>query len=81
MSLTEQTSEIRDQGRSPYARSAVASWALQRRGLGAGGSSVPGPQSPQVALLTGGGDKPYALGMAARSRQKAFRLILSAATI
>jgi glycosyltransferase involved in cell wall biosynthesis len=65
MPLAEQTSEIRDQGPSPYAASDVVSSALARRSLGPGGSSVLRPQSLQVSLLTGGGDKPYALGMAA----------------
>src|SRR5437899_3137544 len=65
MPLTEQTPEIRNQGPSPYASSDVASSALARRSLGAGGSSVLHPQPLRVALLTGGGDKPYALGVAA----------------
>jgi D-inositol-3-phosphate glycosyltransferase len=65
MPLAEQTSEIRDQGLSSYASSTVALSALSRRSLGADGSSLLRPQSLQVALLTGGGDKPYALGMAA----------------
>src|SRR5947208_5642787 len=65
MPLTEQTPEIRDQRPSPYAASDVVSSALARRSLGTGGSSVLHPQPLRVALLTGGGDKPYALGMAA----------------
>src|SRR6059058_3891009 len=65
MPLAEQTSEIRDQGPSLDRPSTVALSALARRSLGADGSSLLRPQSLQVALLTGGGDKPYALGMAA----------------
>jgi D-inositol-3-phosphate glycosyltransferase len=65
MPRAEQTSEMRDQGPSPYAASTVALSALPRRRLGADRSSLLRPQSLQVALLTGGGDKPYALGMAA----------------
>src|SRR5207253_2127852 len=56
---------IRDQRPSPYAASDVVSSALARRSLGTGGSPVLHPQPLRVALLTGGGDKPYALGMAA----------------
>ena len=62
MPLAEQTSEIRDQGPSPYAPSTVPLSALSRRSLE---SSLLRRQSLQIALLTGGGDKPYALGMAA----------------
>jgi len=65
MPLAEQTSEIRDQGVSSCAPSTVASSALTCRSLGADESSLLRPKSLQVALLTGGGDKPYALGMAA----------------
>jgi len=64
MPLAEQTSEIRDQGPSPYAPSTVALSDLPRHSLGADGSSLLRPQSLQVALLTGGGDKPYAVGLA-----------------
>jgi D-inositol-3-phosphate glycosyltransferase len=63
--VREQRSEIRDHGSSSYPPSALASSALPRRSLGAGGSSVFRPAALSVALLTGGGDKPYALGMAA----------------
>jgi len=62
MPLAEQTPEIRHQGPSP---SASSDGALARRSLGAAGLSVRHPQPLRVALLTGGGDKPYALGMAA----------------
>jgi glycosyltransferase involved in cell wall biosynthesis len=65
MPLAEQTPEIRHQGPSPSAPSDVALSALARRSLGASGVSVLRPQPLRVALLTGGGDKPYALGMAA----------------
>jgi D-inositol-3-phosphate glycosyltransferase len=65
MPLTEQTPEIRDRGSSPFASSDVASSTLAGCSLGARRSSVPQPQPLRVALLTGGGDKPYALGMAA----------------
>jgi D-inositol-3-phosphate glycosyltransferase len=65
MPLTEQRPEIRDQGPFPSASSGVASSALARCNLGADGSSVLHPQPLRVAILTGGGDKPYALGMAA----------------
>jgi glycosyltransferase involved in cell wall biosynthesis len=63
--FTEQTPEIRDQRPSPSASSDVALSALARRSLGAGRLSVLRPQPLRIALLTGGGDKPYALGMAA----------------
>ncbi len=65
MPLTEQTPEIRHQGPSPSTPSDVALSASAPRSLRAGGSSAPHPRPLQVALLTGGGDKPYALGMAA----------------
>src|SRR5439155_5004215 len=65
MPLAEQISEIGDPRPSLYPPSAVASSALPRRSLGTGGSPVLHPQPLRVALLTGGGDKPYALGMAA----------------
>ena len=65
MPLTEQTPEIRHQGPSPSTPSDVALSASAPRSLGAGGSSAPHPRPLQIALLTGGGDKPYALGMAA----------------
>jgi glycosyltransferase involved in cell wall biosynthesis len=65
MPLTEQTPEIRHQGPSPSAPSDVALSALARPSLGAADLSVRHPQPLRVALLTGGGDKPYALGMAA----------------
>jgi len=65
MPLAEQTPEIRHQGPPPSASSDVALSALARRSLGAGALSVLHPQPLRVALLTGGGDKPYALGMAA----------------
>ncbi|HZR64424.1 MAG TPA: glycosyltransferase family 4 protein [Terriglobales bacterium] len=65
MPLAEQTPEIRDQGPFPSASSDVASFALAPRSLGAGGSSPLDPRPLRVAVLTGGGDKPYALGMAA----------------
>ena len=65
MPLAEQTSEKKDQALSSYVPSTAALSALPRRRLGADGSSLLRPQSLQVALLTGGGDKPYALGMAA----------------
>jgi glycosyltransferase involved in cell wall biosynthesis len=65
MPLTEQTPEIRRQGPSPSAPSDVGLSALACRGLGAGGFSALHSQPLRVSLLTGGGDKPYALGMAA----------------
>lgn len=65
MPLTEQTPEIRDQGPFRSASSGLASSALARCNSGADGSAVLHPQPARVALLTGGGDKPYALGMAA----------------
>ena len=65
MPLAEQTPEISHQGPSPSAPSDVALSALARRSLGASGLSVLRPRPLRVALLTGGGDKPYALGMAA----------------
>jgi len=64
MPLTEQTPEIRHQGPSPFASSDVALPASARRSSGAGDVSGLHPQPLRVALLTGGGDKPYALGMA-----------------
>jgi hypothetical protein len=70
MPLAEQTPEIRHQGPSPSAPSDVALSALARRSLGAGGLSVLRSQPLRVALLTGGGDKPYALGMAAALTSK-----------
>jgi D-inositol-3-phosphate glycosyltransferase len=70
MPLTEQTPEIRDRGSSPFASSDVASSTLAGCSLGARRSSVPQPQPLRVALLTGGGDKPYALGMAAALTSK-----------
>lgn len=63
MPLAEQTPEIRRQ--EPSQPADVAFSALARRGLDAGGLSVLPTRTLQVALLTGGGDKPYALGMAA----------------
>src|SRR6059058_4639783 len=65
MPLAEQTSEIRDQGPSLDRPSTVALSALARKTLVSDRSSVIGPPTLSVALLTGGGDKPYALGMAA----------------
>jgi D-inositol-3-phosphate glycosyltransferase len=65
MQLAEQTPEIRHQGPSLSASSDVALSALTRRSLRADSLSVRQPQPLRVALLTGGGDKPYALGMAA----------------
>ena len=65
MPLAEETSEIRAQGPSLHAPSTVAVSALTHCSLGADGSSLRRPQAVHVALLTGGGDKPYALGMAA----------------
>jgi len=65
MPLTEQTPETRHQGPSPSASSDVALSSLAGRSLGADGLSIPHPRPLQIALLTGGGDKPYALGMAA----------------
>ena len=63
--VAEQISEIRDQGPSQHTPSTVALSAVPCRSSGADGSLLLGPQASQVALLTGGGDKPYALGMAA----------------
>jgi glycosyltransferase involved in cell wall biosynthesis len=64
MQLRQQKSEVSDQTSASYRPYAPACSALPRGGLGAGGSSV--IRSPtHVALLTGGGDKPYALGITA----------------
>jgi D-inositol-3-phosphate glycosyltransferase len=65
MPLTKQTPETRHQGPSPSASPDVALSALAGRSLGADGLSIPHPRPLQIALLTGGGDKPYAIGMAA----------------
>src|SRR5882757_4636290 len=65
MLLAEQTPKIRHQGPSPRASADVALPASARRSSGAGDLSGLHPQPLRVALLTGGGDKPYALGMAA----------------
>jgi glycosyltransferase involved in cell wall biosynthesis len=62
MPLTEQTSEIRRQG--PSGASDFTSSPLAHRSLGTAGLSIRHPEPLRVALLTGGGDKPYALGMA-----------------
>src|SRR6267378_2660764 len=70
MPLAEQTPKIRRQGPSPSASSDVALSALAHRSLGAGGLSVRHTQPLGIALLTGGGDKPYALGMAAALTSK-----------
>src|SRR3954454_8325874 len=63
--FAEQRSEIRNRGLFPPASPDVTSSALARGSLGVDASSPLSPQPLQVALLTGGGDKPYALGMAA----------------
>jgi glycosyltransferase involved in cell wall biosynthesis len=65
MPLAEQTSKVRHQGPSSSAPSDVALSGLAPGSTGAGGLSAMHPQPLRVALLTGGGDKPYALGMAA----------------
>lgn len=65
MPLAEQTTKIRNRGPFPPASSDVVSYALARGGLDADASSPVPPQPLRVALLTGGGDKPYALGVAA----------------
>src|SRR5438067_2455324 len=57
--------EIRNRGLFPPASPDVTSSALARGSLGVDALSPLPPQPLQVALLTGGGDKPYALGMAA----------------
>ena len=63
--FAEQRSEVRNRELFPTASPDVTSSALVRGSLGVDASS-PLPRQPlQVALLTGGGDKPYALGMAA----------------
>jgi D-inositol-3-phosphate glycosyltransferase len=64
MPLAEQTPEIRHQGAATSASADVAFAGLAQRSSYAGGLSAPHPQPLRVALLTGGGDKPYALGMA-----------------
>ncbi|PYS67239.1 MAG: hypothetical protein DMF69_23625, partial [Acidobacteria bacterium] len=64
MPLAEQTPEIRHQGAATPASADVALAPLAQRSSYPGGSSAPHPQLLRVALLTGGGDKPYALGMA-----------------
>ena len=43
-------------------------------------SSAISPPTLRVSLLTGGGDKPYALGLAGRSLPQGYRSTLSAAT-
>jgi D-inositol-3-phosphate glycosyltransferase len=63
--LAEQTPEIRERGTFSSAPSDVALPASARRSFGADGLSVLHSQPLRVALLTGGGDKPYALGIAA----------------
>jgi D-inositol-3-phosphate glycosyltransferase len=63
--FAKQTSEISDQGPFPYTPPTVALSAVPCRSSGADRLSLLRPQAPQVALLTGGGDKPYALGIAA----------------
>jgi glycosyltransferase involved in cell wall biosynthesis len=63
--LAEQPPKVRQQGQSPSASSDVPLSGLTPASMGAGGSSIMHPQPLRVALLTGGGDKPYALGMAA----------------
>ena len=71
--LREQSSEVRDQTSSsgsvePTARRAVSNQSQSSvlgRQSSTSPSSVVRPPTPNVALLTGGGDKPYALGMAA----------------
>jgi hypothetical protein len=65
MPVNEQRPEIRNRGRFSSAASEVASPALTSNTLSAGGSSVLGRYPLRIALLTGGGDKPYALGIAA----------------
>jgi glycosyltransferase involved in cell wall biosynthesis len=62
--LAEQAVEIRNQESFQCTSSTATLSALRRRSLGADESSLLHPQAPHVALLTGGGDKPYALGMA-----------------
>ena len=54
-------------GQTPEARSRTSDVSRQiaRSSVVRHGSSVLGPPTLKVALLTGGGDKPYALGMAA----------------
>jgi D-inositol-3-phosphate glycosyltransferase len=64
MPLAEQTPEIRRQGPATPASADVAFFDLERRSSCAAGLSLPHPQPLRVTLLTGGGDKPYALGMA-----------------
>jgi glycosyltransferase involved in cell wall biosynthesis len=61
MPLAEQTPEIRGRGPFSSAPSDVALPALKRPG--AQGLSVHQTEPFRVALLTGGGDKPYALGI------------------
>lgn len=62
--LVEQMPQVRDHGRFSAGPSGVAPSALEPGSLAAGGSSLLPVQVPGVTLLTGGGDKPYALGMA-----------------
>jgi D-inositol-3-phosphate glycosyltransferase len=68
--LAEQTPEIRYQGPTSSAPSDVAISALRRCSSGADVLSSRHSQPLRVALLTGGGDKPYALGMAAALTSK-----------
>jgi glycosyltransferase involved in cell wall biosynthesis len=63
MPLAEQTPEIRRQG--PSASSDAALSVLARQSSNSEGLSSLHPQTLRVTLLTGGGDKPYALGVAA----------------
>ena len=65
MPLAEQTPEIRGRGTFSSSPSDFALPTSECRYSDAEGLSVRQPQPLRVALLTGGGDKPYALGIAA----------------